>query len=284
MLMIGGTVANYTKMMELTQKAKQRIDNPLAAKAADEREETPENRQIRQMREDLERSREAAIITGIETRLKSGQELSTRELEILKEKSPLLYEKAVHIARERKDYERKLNQCRTKDEVLRLNTARMQGFVGEIRTLEQSGGGKTVAMYDYVAMRMAGIRSEHIKFIKTPRYAKLPWEYELDSAKKKRKGGGSPRTRGRQALLELERVDYEMQKRLRELEELTRQEASLAEQSGAQAPGERAKGEEIAAPGAGTAANSPLAQEPPGAAKEAKPEQRTPTRRLRAKA
>ncbi|MEG2054465.1 MAG: hypothetical protein RR052_05925, partial [Oscillospiraceae bacterium] len=59
---------------------------------------------------------------SIYQKLDCGKKLSHKEMEYLKEKNPELYEKVKRIQEEREEFEKKLSQCKTKEDVAMLQT------------------------------------------------------------------------------------------------------------------------------------------------------------------
>ena len=185
MLMINGTLTNYVKTMQMQQKAQRRAFGMEEKTKENEHKETELERQVKQMQEDLQRQQEAAKLGGVITKLSTGQELTDKDLDILREKNPVLYQKALNLRRERKEYAERLRRCRTRDEVQRMNTQRTMSFAGELTARASTPGGGNAVGGDDLGMRMAGLRDEHMRFLGSRRYAELPWEHEVKQRKKK---------------------------------------------------------------------------------------------------
>lgn len=114
-------------------------------------------------------------LSAIVGKLKAGKKLSTAEMEFLKVNSPQTYSKAVAIAKEREEYRKKLEKCKTKEDAQRLHTEKLQSLVKEA----DAG-----ANPEEIAIRVAQINDEHISFSRT---TKLPSEEDLRKKKKVQK-------------------------------------------------------------------------------------------------
>ena len=125
-----------------------------------------------QMAEDGKRS-------SITAKLQSGSELTDEELEYLKRTDPDLYQKAVQIKAERKQYRQDLERCKTREEVEVLFARKQQIFLSEIKSVKQCVGiskEKTKELLEQISARMAGIWKEHASFQESAAYQVLPGE------------------------------------------------------------------------------------------------------------
>lgn len=138
-----------------------------------------------------------ARLSAIVGKLKSGKKLSSAEMEFLKVNSPQTYSKAVAIAKEREEYRKKLEKCRTKEDAQRLHTEKLQSLVKEA----DSG-----VSPEEIAIRVAQINDEHVSFSST---TKLPSEEDLRKKKKAQK----------KVKMRLDRTDF-AKKKEKTLEEL----------------------------------------------------------------
>ena len=179
-----GSAYGFAKFAQLNVKWKKR-EGDITKQKLDT--ETP---QMKQMREEAARIRKSNIISSIDAKLKGGGELTSDELEYLKENSPELYREAVEIARERQAYKKALENCRTKEDVAKLNSNKMNSALNLARTISSNANIpkiKRQQLMEKILKTVMGIQAEHVKFIKTPRYTDLPREQELIDNKKKKK-------------------------------------------------------------------------------------------------
>ncbi|NCC86943.1 MAG: hypothetical protein EOM05_03620 [Clostridia bacterium] len=120
----------------------------------------------------------------LHSKLKRGEELSSSELNFLKKTSPGLYEKAVEINRERKEYRQQLESCKTKQDVEKIKNLKMNRFAKEIKAINNAplSQSEKEEKLEMVKMRQAAIENEHKQFIKTNHYKSLK-ETDEDSNK-----------------------------------------------------------------------------------------------------
>jgi|GEM_PF-2705025 len=111
----------------------------------------------------------------IRSKLKRGEELSSSELSFLKQNSPGLYDQAVKIAQERKEYKQQLQSCKTKQDVEKAKNLKMNRFAKEIEAINRApiSQSEKEEKLEIVKMRQAAIENEHQKFIKTSHYKAL---------------------------------------------------------------------------------------------------------------
>ena len=167
-----GSVSNSVKTKALEMKWQERKQNLQAPK------EDPMIANIKRQAEDIQKSNK---ISSIDTKLKTGQRLSSSEMSYLREHAPDLYEKAVKIEQEREQYKRELANCKTKEDVARLNANKMQQFLSEAKAIDSNPNipkEKKLELLDFIAMRMMMTMHEYTEFIKSPEYQRLPSELD----------------------------------------------------------------------------------------------------------
>ena len=159
--------------------------------------QNPQSGVIGQMKALQEARAKRYTVEGLTMKLQMGKKLSGDEMEFLRENAPELYQKAVRVAAEREEYARKLRNCKTKEDVRRLNLS----VTGALSPQGKSGVDSQESI-----MKINAINDEHSTFVATKAYKDLPddWkeEKELDRAeriKKKKK-----RSKSRE-VLQLER-------------------------------------------------------------------------------
>ena len=111
-------------------------------------------------------------ISDIRTKLKFGKKLSDKELRLLREHAPELYKKAEAVQQERKNFKEALKNCKTKDDVQRLFSQKME-FSMSIAKQDQE-------MAEYLT---SALQDEHTHFTKTDNYKNMKWETELTTEK-----------------------------------------------------------------------------------------------------
>lgn len=143
------TLLNTMKMQTLWEIAKQ---DPEKARIAKQEKQ----KQISQK------------ISDIRTKLKFGKKLTDKELRLLREHAPELYKKAEAVQQERKNFKEALKNCKTKDDVQRLFSQKMQ-FSMSMAKQDQE-------MAEYLT---SALQDEHTHFTKTDNYKNMKWETEL---------------------------------------------------------------------------------------------------------
>ena len=146
-----GRVSDYVKNTSLKQIWQNKKENDV--KDASE---------LKKQLEDNEKKITLERITG---KMKSGEKLSVADKKYLKEHAPDLYEKALRIEKEREEYKRALERCRTKEEARQLHTSKMMQFHSEIKTISSNPYVSKQDALEFIAMRAAAINNEYSNFV-----------------------------------------------------------------------------------------------------------------------
>ncbi len=109
----------------------------------------------------------AKKIADIRSKLKFGKKLSDKELRLLKEHAPDLYKKAEAVQQERKNFKEQLKNCKTKEDVQRLFSQKMQ-FAMSMEKTDQE-------MTEYLT---SAFQDEHATFTASDDYKNMKWEVE----------------------------------------------------------------------------------------------------------
>ncbi|MGL5256533.1 MAG: hypothetical protein ACRC76_05805 [Proteocatella sp.] len=105
-LLYSGTIQTNLKSTELKMKFEQRKQNPNNTENPNKNES---QMKIDQFKDNLDKFQNDNKLSSIDSKLKSGSELTEKELEYLREKNPELYKKAIAIKEERKQYKKSPN-------------------------------------------------------------------------------------------------------------------------------------------------------------------------------
>lgn len=182
-LLYSGTLQNNVKNTELKMKFEQ------SKQTSVEHEQKSEHQiKVDQFQSEVEKFQDDNKLSGIDSRLKLGGELTDKELEYLKEKNPELYKKALAIKEERKQYKKSLQNARTKEEVERIKSNKMQTFLSEASSVKNNpniSSEKKEEFLEQLNRRMAGISKEHATFKASMEYQKLPDEKKIKYKKDK---------------------------------------------------------------------------------------------------
>lgn len=184
--MISGTIYNTTKMMQMTQKWEQKKASGNLFKK-EVKELSPEQKQLQIYQEQLEKEREGNEYSAIYAKIQSGQSLSPEEEEKLRAREPKLYMEYKADKQEQEAYEKKLKNCKTKEEAERLHINRMNGKLSELKSIVNNPNiPKSEKLKE--AQRILGEATKTTQiyhaFTKSADYKKMPREEELLEAKK----------------------------------------------------------------------------------------------------
>ncbi|MEG0778479.1 MAG: hypothetical protein RSG55_06500 [Oscillospiraceae bacterium] len=173
-----------------TAELKMKFEKKRLDPRVQEEEKSPRERELERMQEDARKIRESNVTSSLDIKLCAGGTLTDDELEYLKTKSPELYQKAIEIKKERAQYKKELERCRTKEDVEELNSRKMQQFVSEIKAVKNNpniASGKKREIMEQINRRAMGILSEHSHFVSSRDYEELPTEEEIEEGEKKEK-------------------------------------------------------------------------------------------------
>lgn len=212
---ITGTLYSSMKSAELEMKWQMKKKDPNYWDSLDER-----SKQIINLQENAASVRKSNAMSSISAKMESGAELTDEELAYLRENNPQLYQEAVKIKMERQAYEKELEKCRTKEDVERVKTNKMNQMLSYAKAVSSNPNipesAKLGELKKIMSHTMA-ICNEHLKFVKTPRYAKLPTEEELRRKEKDRKESTSKAETDTPEKTEIYIEDEDMEKKLHDL-------------------------------------------------------------------
>jgi len=174
------TISSYLSIMEQNMKweaKKAKIsDKPqMVSKTVTEGQITDETEMsdAERIARDL---RKAQTLSTIHTKMLSGGNLTSGELEYLQKNNPGLYEKAKKIKQEREECKRDLFRCRSKEDVRQLHLRKMGQFFEEVKAIQngETSGDSEAGSIETVRMRMSAVVKDHFEFVQSERYERLP--------------------------------------------------------------------------------------------------------------
>lgn len=182
--MISGTIYNAGKMLEMTQKWEQKKSSGNILKK-ETHELTPQERQLQMYQEQLEKEREGNEYSAIYAKIQSGQELSPAEEDKLRAKDPKMYMEYKADKMEQEAYEKRLRNCKTKEEAERLHVNRMNGKLSELKSIVNNPNiPKSEKLKE--AQRILGDTTKTAQvfhtFTKSTEFKELPTEEEVMKA------------------------------------------------------------------------------------------------------
>lgn len=178
--MITGTISNAVRQDFLSKKwdAKKKSGNILTKQDKNANvNRTPEQSMIDRFREEMKQNKENSKIIGIANKVTNGEDLTPEEEQYLAAKNPGLLNSYRQAKLEQKSYEEKLRNCETKEEVQRLKTNTVNGYLSEMSAAKGTGskGAKTATAMKILA-KVKNIEKVEIEFIKSGAYSSLPTE------------------------------------------------------------------------------------------------------------
>ena len=151
-----GLVSEYIKTKNFEMKWQERKANPLTPKG-------DEDSYFSTLRKQLEDNNKTVSLQRIESRLRSGDRLSQNEMEYLRKNWPEMYEEARKIEKERAEYRRALERCKTKEEAQALRMSRTQQYLTEANAISNNPAipkDKKETLLTAIAMRAAAMDRE----------------------------------------------------------------------------------------------------------------------------
>ena len=178
--MITGTISNAVRQDFLNKKfeAKKKSGNIFSKQEKNSIvNRTPEQSMIERFREEMKQNKENSKINGIANKVTNGEDLTPEEEQYLAAKNPGLFNSYKQAKLEQKAYEQKLKNCKTKDEVQRLKTNTVNGYLAEMSAAKGTGSkGAIVATAKKVLAKLKNIEKVELEFIESGAYSSLPTE------------------------------------------------------------------------------------------------------------
>lgn len=184
MMLFSGTVQNAVKLDMLNNKWEQKKNtgNALSKEELNKRENwTPEQRQLNEYQEQLKKQKEGNKRSEIYNKISSGQKLSPEEEQYLGSFDPKSLSEYRQTQAERKAYEEKLKNCKTKEEVQRLK----QTSLGvELSSLKKVLNDPYIPLSEKLKKAQQALgktlnfQEAEAEFVKSGEYDKLPSEEE----------------------------------------------------------------------------------------------------------
>lgn len=180
-----GSVTSYMKSMELETKfKKKKAEGDLGSQSRKKTELEIKNEQFKAeyMRRQEENEDDDKMLTDINNKIAVDQELTPEELRYLQNKNPSLYQKVKNIENEKKQYEKDLKNCKTKEEVERLKMNKVSSALSAIKSAESDPNlpeSAKLAVAQGELRRMNALNKILAKFVERGEYDKLTAEQEV---------------------------------------------------------------------------------------------------------
>lgn len=147
----------------------------------DQELQDPQSRLLESMKPD----ESASMRQQISTKMMAGKRLSSAEMEYLKENDPQTYQKARTIEMEREAYERRLKQCRTKEEVQRVKFSQAASSLATVKNVESNPSipkGQKLALIMQELHKFNAMSDTDRAYMQSRDYQSLPTEAEKRKA------------------------------------------------------------------------------------------------------
>ena len=179
----------FTKNMEMQLKwQKKKQDNDFTADGSTKLTD-PTARQAEEIRK-AQADGSAKLSSQIRTKLATGKKLTQEEMEYLEKHDPQTYQKVKAIEAEQKSYEKKLKNCKTKEEVQQVRTDRVAASLSVVNSVKNNPaipeGAKLGIAWQELQKNMA-MEETIRKFVESGEYAKLPTEAEKQEVERELK-------------------------------------------------------------------------------------------------
>ena len=180
--MISGTIKNSVKLDMLTKKWEQKKSSGdvLSKNEVNERESwTPEQRMLNDYQEQLENSREGNKRAAIANKISCGQKLTPEEEKYLASYDPQGLADYKQTQTERKNYEKKLKNCRTKEEVQRLKTTTLGNHLSSLKKIVNNPNiplSEKLKKAQQILGKTKNVQAAEEEFIQEGKYSELPSE------------------------------------------------------------------------------------------------------------
>ncbi len=161
---IYNVVANANYYKKQTNSIKSFNEN---MKLSKKNKKIKKNEEIDDLQEELLRAK----ISRIMDRIRSGYELDIIDLEFLREHSPEGYKLALEAQKEREEFARELEQCKSKEEVKKVKLKKDLKYLKKMDEAERQGNkGEALKQITYINT----VQNELNKFVKTKEFKELP--------------------------------------------------------------------------------------------------------------
>ena len=129
-----GTIQSMVALSAMQNQWQKKKNDINAGKTS---ELTSEQRELQMYQSQADDIREGQKPAAIDIKLASGSRLNAEEIEYLKKHNPQALKDYEEEQRERENYKRQLRNCRSKEEVERVKTAKMGEFLSSCKSIRK---------------------------------------------------------------------------------------------------------------------------------------------------
>ncbi len=135
--------------------------------------------------EQREENKVDEALQTINNKIAAGTDLTPNEMQYLKSKNPIMYQKLMAAEAEKKNYEKELKDCKTKEEVEKLKMSKVSSAMSAINSVKSNPNipeGTRLSIAQGEMKRLQDLEKIADKFEKSGDYAKLPTDAEKRKA------------------------------------------------------------------------------------------------------
>lgn len=182
--MMTGTIHNTVKLQTMTSQWMQKKDsgNILSKEEKEKRANwTEDERLLHEFQQQLIDEREHSKKQEIMNKVVAGETLTPEEEAYLEQHDPTALKSYRDSKAEKKAYEEKLRNCKTKDEVNRLKTETVGGYLSSMKKIVNNPMiplSAKLAKAKEILAKLSNIEDAEKKFMQTLEYQNLPTEGE----------------------------------------------------------------------------------------------------------
>jgi hypothetical protein len=183
-MLISGTISNTVQLQMMNSKWQQKKESGdvLSKEERNERANwTQEDWLKHDIQEQAAENRETNQQTDIDNKIMYGGTLTPEEEKYLEKNNPSALQKYKEIKAEKKSYEDKLEHCKTKDEVQKLKTETLGGYLSSMKKTENDPYiplSEKLAKAQELLAKTRNIEKTELKFMASAKYESLPTEAE----------------------------------------------------------------------------------------------------------
>lgn len=180
------SIGAHTKNLKLqTQWNIKKANKNYFEKQNDNKKYAAKNDPLAPYREQLDEMRDSKDVDAetIYAKIGAGKELSPEELDYLAKKDPQSYQKVKEVQSHRKAYERKLKQCRTKEDLQRLKTVYVGQALQAVNSVKNNPAipdGKKFELIMHEKAKLDAVNDAERKFVESGKYHRLPTDEERE--------------------------------------------------------------------------------------------------------
>ncbi len=129
---INNQLNNMKRLYEFNEKKENGLINKESATST-------KNTEMTHFEFQMENNKEAAKLQSLYTKVISGADLTSEELDYLKSKSPEIYEDALAAKQSRDQYGKKIKEAKSKEDVEKVHDSALQEFSAKAKAISDNG-------------------------------------------------------------------------------------------------------------------------------------------------